>query len=148
VPDITDNGRDRNEQCGRYPGLYSKYLHRNRQQDQSQDHAEEIRRKETGKLNQDTFPAHRGPKRYMLMKNIGIDDRQDIRQYRRRHIGDVSVREETLEEIIAKDKNEIPEDRIPDADQDKAYFLLMIQPQIMDDLFQGVLPHYYHFTRQ
>ena len=64
----------------------------------------------------------------MFVENIGIDDRQDIRQNRRRHIGYIPGREETLKEIIARDKNEIPEDRIPDANQDKADFLLMIQP--------------------
>jgi len=127
MPDITDNGRDRDEQRCRYPGLYSNYLYRNRQQDQSEDHAEEICRKETGKLNQDAFPAHRGLKGYMFMKNIGINDRQGTRQNCRRHIGYVPGREETLKEIIANDKNEIPEDRIPEANQDKAYFLLMIQ---------------------
>jgi hypothetical protein len=128
VADIADKGRDRNEQRGRYPGLYSKYLHRNGQQNQSQDHAEEICRKEAGKFNQDAFPAHRGLKGDMFVKNIGIDDRQDIRQDRRRHIGYVPEREETLKEIIANDKNEITEDRIPDANQNKADFLLMIQP--------------------
>ena len=64
----------------------------------------------------------------MFVKNIGIDDSQDIRQNRSRHIGDVPGREEPLEEIIASDKNEIPEDCIPDANQNKADFLLMIQP--------------------
>ena len=53
---------------------------------------------------------------------------ENIRQNRCRHIGNVPWREETLKEIIASDKNEIPKDRIPDADQDKADFLLMIQP--------------------
>jgi hypothetical protein len=95
MPDITDNGRDRNEQRSRYPGIYSKRFHRNRQQDQSQDRAEEISRKETGKLNQDAFPAHSGLKGYMFMGNIGIDDRQDIRQNRRRHVGNIPGREET-----------------------------------------------------
>jgi hypothetical protein len=63
---------------------------RNRQQDQSQDRAEEIRRKETGKLNQDAFPAHHGSKGYMFMKNIGIDDRQDTSKNRRRHTGNIA----------------------------------------------------------
>ena len=128
MPDIAYDGRDRYEQRCRYPGLYPKRFYRNRQQDQSQDHAKEICRKETGELNQDAFPAHRGLKGDMFVKNIGIDDRQNIRQERRRHIGDVPGREETLEEIIASDKNEIPEDRIPDTHQDEADLLMMIQP--------------------
>ena len=74
------------------------------------------------------------------MKDVGIDDRQDIGQDCRRHIGDVPGRDKTLEEIIESDKNEITENRIPDADQNKADFLLMIQPQVLGDLFQRLLP--------
>lgn len=60
------------------------------------------------------------------MENIGIDDSQYIRQDRRRYIGYVPGREETLEEIIASDKDQITKNSIPDANQDKADFLLVI----------------------
>ena len=140
MADIADDGRDRNEQRGWYPGRYSKYLHRNRQQNQSQDHTEEIRWKETGKLDDDTFPAHRRLKGYIFMKDVGIDDRQNIRHNRCRHIGYVSRWEVTFKEIIERDKDQITKDRIPNANKDKSYFLLMIQPKVMSNLFQRLLP--------
>jgi len=45
-----------------------------------------------------------------------------------------------IEQIVKPNKDEITKNRIPGANQYKAYFLLMIQPNLIEYLFQKGLP--------
>lgn len=74
------------------------------------------------------------------MKNEGIDNGQDIRQHRCRHIGQIPFREEKGKKNIKPDKSRITEDGIPDSHQEKAPFCLMGKPQLFPGFDQKRTP--------
>jgi len=61
----------------------------------------------------------------VLVKNVGIEDRQNIGQNCCRHIGQVSLGKKGCEKYIKPDKDEVTENRIPDAHNDKLDFCLV-----------------------
>lgn len=65
------------------------------------------------------------------MKNVGINNCQDVGQNRRRHIGHIALRENKGKKNIKSDKDKITEDRIPDADDNKLDLCPMSGNQIV-----------------
>lgn len=74
------------------------------------------------------------------MKNKGIDNCQDIRQYCRRHIGQITFREEKGKKNIETDKSRITENGIPYPHQEKAPFCLMGKPKLFPGFDQKFTP--------
>lgn len=70
------------------------------------------------------------------MKEIGKGYSNYIREYSREHIGDIARWEKKIKQIVEPDKNEITKNRVADPNQDKAKLCFMMQPNVVEYLFQ------------